>query len=379
MNSPRVPFSRAPLVGNELEYVAEAIASRHLASGGPFSERCSKLLEEMLGAPRVLLTTSCTAALEMSALLLGIGEGDEVLLPSFSFVSTASAFLLRGARPVFVDIDPRSLNLDLGDLRSRITDRTRAIVTLHYAGSGSEIEALASLAEERGVPLIEDNAVGLFGKYRGRPLGSFGCLSALSFHETKNLTCGEGGALVINDAALVERAEIILEKGTDRARFLRGVVDKYTWVDLGSSNGMSDILAAFLLAQLEKIDEVQQRRQLLWERYLTELATWATEQGVELPVIPEHSESSYHTFHLLFPEEAQRDAFMAFARARGVSAVFHYLPLHLSTVGRGLGGRRGDCPVTEKVCARLARLPLFDDLSAADQERVISVTRSFTG
>jgi len=377
MPQPRIPFNRAALVGDELRYVTEAIESGHLSSNGAFSRKCSAMLEELLGAPRVLLTTSCTAALEMCALLLEVGEGDEILVPSFAFVTTASAFLMREAKPVFVDVDRESLNLDVEDVRAKITDRTKGIVALHYTGSGCDLDELVELAAQRWVPLVEDNAVGLCGKYRGRHLGTFGALAALSFHETKNLTCGEGGALVINDPELVERAEIILEKGTDRARFLRGVVDKYTWVDLGSSNGMSDILAAYLWGQLERLGEIQGRRRVLWERYAAELDEWAKAQGIETPVIPEHVESSYHTFHLLFPTDSSRNAFIEFTRDRGVSAVFHYLPLHLSEVGRRLGGAEGDCPVTEEICEKLVRLPLYDGLSAEEQRYVIDVVREF--
>lgn len=377
MQPPRVPFNRPTRTGDELRYVAEAIESGHVASDGAFTKRCRKRLEELLGAPRVLLTTSCTTALEMSALLLDVGEGDEVLVPSFAFVTTASAFLMRRAKPVFVDIDPRSLNVDVEDVRAKLTDRTRAIVALHYAGNACDLDALTALAADRGVSLVEDNAVGLCGKYRGRPLGSFGRLAALSFHETKNLTCGEGGALVVNDPALIGRAEIVLEKGTDRARFLRGMVDKYTWVDLGSSNGMSDVLAAHLWAQLERIEEIQARRRALWERYDEALAEWTAEEGIARPSLPETNESSYHTYHLLFPAASSRDAFIEFAAERGVSAYFHYLPLHLSAVGRRLGGTPGDCPVAEEMAERLVRLPLFDGLTADEQARVIEVAREF--
>jgi dTDP-4-amino-4,6-dideoxygalactose transaminase len=373
----RVPFNRVTLTGAELSYIGEAIAGAHLAGDGPFTRRCSDLLERELNAPRVLLTPSCTHALEMSALLLDLAPGDEVIVPSFAFVSTVNAFVLRGATPVFADIRPDTLNLDERVLADRITPRTRAIVALHYAGVACEMDPIMSIAGPRGIAVIEDNAHGLFGRYRGRALGTIGPLATLSFHETKNLTCGEGGALVINDRRLIERAEIIRAKGTNRARFLRGQVDKYTWVDLGSSYLPSEISAAFLFAQLQHRDTIQTLRRQAWDRYASELAGWASACGARLPVVPAHCEHPAHLFYILMPDLDARQRLIAHLAHHGVNAVFHYQPLHLSEMGLTRGGRLGMCPVTESVADVLVRLPLYHGLSAEDQSDVIAATRSF--
>ena len=337
-----IPFNRVGLEGDENAYMLEAVARGHLSGDGDFTKRCQKLLETLLGVPRALLVTSCTHALEMAALLLEIQPGDEVIVPSFTFVSTVNAFVLRGARPVFVDVHETTLNLDERLLESRITPRTRAIVPVHYAGVGCEMDSILEIAARHGVPVVEDNAHGLFGDYRGKRLGTFGALATQSFHETKNFTCGEGGALLVNEPRFVERAEIIREKGTNRSRFFRGQIDKYTWVDLGSSYVLSDILAAFLLAQLEARERIQSKRRRIWERYRSELAPWARERGVRLPFVPEHCAQPYHMFYLLLPSLAERTAFLAHLKARGILSVFHYLPLHLSENGPALrrpGGR----------------------------------------
>jgi dTDP-4-amino-4,6-dideoxygalactose transaminase len=373
----RIPFNRATLLGNELHYIAEAVERGHLAGDGEFTRRASRLLERELGAARVLLTTSCTHALEMCALLLRLRPGDEVIVPDFAFVTTANAFALHGARPVFVDVRPDTLNLDERAVEARIGPRTRAIVALHYAGVGCEMDALGEIARRRGVALIEDNAHGLFGSYRGKPLGSFGALATQSFHETKNLTCGEGGALVVNDPALVERAEILREKGTNRSRFFRGQVDKYTWVDLGSSYLPSEILAAFLAAQIEGRATIQEQRARIWRRYAEGLADWARGQCVRLPVVPEHCAQPFHMFYLLLPDLGARTRLIEHLKARGILAVFHYLPLHDSEMGRSFGGKRGDCPVTEDVSDRLLRLPMFQALTDAEQDEVIEAVRAF--
>jgi dTDP-4-amino-4,6-dideoxygalactose transaminase len=328
---------------------------------------------------KVLLTTSCTHALEMSTLLLGLQPGDEVLMPSFTFVSTANAFALFGARPVFCDIRSDTLNLDEQRIEERITTRTRAIVPVHYAGVGCEMDALVQLAARHGLAIVEDNAHGLFGRYRGQALGSFGCTAALSFHETKNITCGEGGALLINDPRYIERAEIIREKGTDRSKFFRGQIDKYSWVDLGSSYLPSDILAAILFAQLERWQEIQRRRKEIWERYAAGLAAWANSHDVRLPYIPPHCEQAWHMFYLIMPTERSRDELIAFLKQREITSVFHYLPLHLSPMGRRFGGQPGDCPVTESVSGRLLRLPFYGNLSQAQQDRVIEAVVGWPG
>jgi dTDP-4-amino-4,6-dideoxygalactose transaminase len=373
----RIPFNRVSLTGQEQPYIAEAVAHGHISGDGAFTKRCSELLERELGAKRVLLTTSCTHALEMSALLLDLRPGDEVVFPSFAFVTTVNAFVLRGVQPVFADVRADTLNLDERGLEALLTPRTRAIVPLHYGGVACEMDAILALARARGLAVVEDNAHGLFASYKGHTLGSFGALATQSFHETKNITCGEGGALVINDPALVGRAEIIREKGTNRSRFFRGQVDKYTWVDLGSSYLPSEILAAFLLAQLEARAAIQAQRGRIWHRYERELAGWARAQGATLPHVPAHCVQPYHVFYLLLPSLEARTRLIEHLKARGILAVFHYLPLHLSDMGRRLGGRPGQCPVTEDVSDRLLRLPLFPSLSPADQDAVIEGVRSF--
>ncbi|MDP9121310.1 MAG: dTDP-4-amino-4,6-dideoxygalactose transaminase [Acidobacteriota bacterium] len=367
-----MPFNRPALVGDELRYMQQAIALGKISGDGEFSRRCHALLERELGAAKVLLTTSCTHALEMTALLLDIVPGDEVILPSFTFVSTVNAFVLRGARPVFADIRADTLNLDETRLEHLIGPRTRAVVPVHYAGVGCDMEAIGDIASRHGLAIVEDNAHGLFGRWRGRLLGSFGGLSTLSFHETKNFTCGEGGALVVNDPRYVERAEIVREKGTNRSLFFRGQIDRYTWVDVGSSYLPSDLLAAFLLAQLEARDKIQAARQRLWERYNTELAGWAATTDTRLPHIPAGAEHPYHMFYLLLPSLAARQSLIAHLKHRGILAVFHYVPLHLSELGKRIGRGGEDCPVTVDVSDRLLRLPLFYDLSDTDQSRVIA-------
>jgi len=336
------------------------------------------LLEEVLGVPKVLLTTSCTHALEMSALLLELKDGDEVIVPSFTFVSTINAFVLRGAKPVFADIRPDTLNLDESGLKALITPRTRAIVVVHYAGVGCEMDAILEIANRRGIPVVEDNAHGLFGKYKGRDLGTFGVMATQSFHETKNLTSGEGGALLINDEKDIEDAEILREKGTNRSRFFRGQVDKYTWVNLGSSYLPSEILAAHLFAQLEKREEIQSARQKIWETYHKELADWTEENNVQMPFVPAHCEQPYHMFYILLPSLEKRQAAIAHLKERGIQAVFHYLPLHLSPMGEKYGGRAGDCPVTERVSDQLLRLPFYTNMTDDEQKIVIAALKEFT-
>jgi dTDP-4-amino-4,6-dideoxygalactose transaminase len=376
---PPIPFNRPALAGNELAYIQQALAAGHISGDGWFSRRCHAWLEKELGVPRALLTTSCTHALEMAALLIDIAPGDEVILPSFTFVSTANAFVLRGARPVFCDIRPDTLNLDETRLEPLITPRTRAIVAVHYPGVGCEMDSILETAARHDLAVIEDDAQGLFGRYRGRPLGSFGALAALSFHETKNLTCGEGGALLINDPRLAERAEILREKGTDRSRFFRGQVDKYGWVDVGSSYLPSDLLAAFLYAQMEAGERIQVERRRVWEGYRQGLREWADREGVQLPFVPGHCQQPYHMFYLLMPTGNRRDRLIADLKAAGIHSVFHYLPLHLSVMGRRLGGRAGDCPVTESVSERLLRLPFYGGLTDAELARVVTEVRRSAG
>ncbi|MHB1132071.1 MAG: dTDP-4-amino-4,6-dideoxygalactose transaminase [Chloroflexota bacterium] len=366
-----IPFNKPCLAGKELEYVARAVADLHLSGDGAFTAQCHTFLARQLGVPRALLTTSCTHALEMAAILLDIRPGDEVVVPSFTFVSTINAFVLRGARPIFADVRPDTLNLDESRLESLIGPRTRAILPVHYAGVGCEMDVIMEVAQRHGVAVVEDNAHGLFGKYRGRYLGTFGCLATQSFHETKNFTCGEGGALLINDATLAERAEIIREKGTNRSRFFRGQVDKYTWVDVGSSYLPSELVVAFLWAQLENWQEVQSRRARVWHYYDEHLAGWAESKGIRRPMVPPHCEQSYHMYYLLLPSLRQRQVLIGRLKERGILSVFHYLPLHVSDMGQGFGGRPGDCPVTEDVSDRLLRLPFYNSLEPAEQGRVV--------
>ena len=383
-----IPFNRSSLCGRELEYIFQTISAGQVAGDQMFSRKCHGLLEQTLGVKRALVTTSCTHALEMAALLLDVQPGGEVIVPSFTFVSTANAFVLRGAKPVFCDVRPDTLNLDETKLESLITPRTKAIVPVHYAGVGCEMDAILQVANRKaesrkqkapagGIAVVEDNAHGLFGKYKGRWLGTFGCLATQSFHETKNITCGEGGALLINDACFLERAEIIREKGTNRSRFFRGQVDKYSWVDVGSSYVMSDVLAAFLFAQLEVWESIQATRRRIWQSYHQQLVVWCKANGVQQPAVPVHCEQAWHMYYLLLPSLAARTALIAHLKARGIMAVFHYLPLHLSDMGRRFGGRPGDCPVTEDVSDRLLRLPFYNTLTGADQARVVEAVLEF--
>lgn len=370
MEKHRIPFNRPALVGKEIQYIVEAVLGGHASGDGPFTKKCHHFLEETLGVPKVLLTTSCTHALEMAAFLLDIQSGDEVIVPSFTFVSTVNAFVIRGARPVFIDIRPDTLNMDEQLLEDLITPRTKAIVPVHYAGVGCEMGAICQIADRHGIAVVEDNAHGLFAKYKGRWLGTFGALATLSFHETKNFICGEGGALLINDERYIEQAEMVREKGTNRCRFFRGEVDKYTWVSLGSSYLPSDILAAYLFAQLEAREHVMAQRKRVFEYYADRLGDWAQANGVRLPVVPPYCEQSYHMFYLLLPSLEKRERFIAHLKSKGILSVFHYVPLHLSPMGRGWGYREGDCPVTEDISDRLVRLPFYNELTPEQQEEV---------
>lgn len=324
-----------------------------------------------------MLTPSCTHALELAAFLLDVGPGDEVIVPAFTFVSTPNAFVLRGARPVFADIRPDTLNLDERYLAKTITDKTKVIVPVHYAGIACAMEPILNRARMSGATVVEDNAHGLFGAFGGQPLGTFGPLATLSFHETKNVICGEGGALIINDPALIERAEIVREKGTDRSKFFRGEVDRYTWVDAGSSYLPSDILAAFLYGQLEHAHDIQAARQRVWDRYMAGLTDWAKDQGVEVPTVPAGCEPAYHLFYLLMPDLETRTRFIAHLNQAGIQAVFHYQPLHTSRMGKLFGGKPGDCPVAERVSDCLVRLPFFNTLTEEQQTHVIERTTAF--
>jgi dTDP-4-amino-4,6-dideoxygalactose transaminase len=374
----RIPFNRPCIEGKEYEYIAQAIANGHASGDGPFTRRCHELLERRLGVPRVLLTTSCTHSLEMAALLLDCGPDDEVIVPSFTFVSTANAFALRGARLVFADIRPDTLNLDEAGLESLITPRTKAIVVVHYAGVACEMNSILAIAARHGIKVVEDNAHGLFSRYKGVYTGTMGCLATQSFHETKNFTCGEGGALLINDPGLLEQALVIREKGTNRSRYFRGEIDRYTWVGLGSSYLPSDLLAAFLYAQLEARETIQEKRRNVWMRYYMALADWAASNDVRLPVIPPECEQAYHMFYMLLPSMEHRDALIAHLKARRILSVFHYVPLHLSEAGKKYAARSPDCPTTEDISERLLRLPFYNDLNESDQDLVINAVTDLT-
>ncbi len=372
-----VDFNKPCIVGKEYDYIADSIRLSHISGDGLYSKKCHSLLENTLGIPKVLTTPSCSHALEMTALLLDIKPGDEVIIPDFTFVSTVNAYVLRGATPVFIDIRPDTLNMDETKLEGLITERTRAIVPVHYAGIACEMDTIMEIANRHGIPVIEDNAHGLFGKYKNRWLGSIGSLATQSFHETKNFTCGEGGAILINDRELIEKAEIIREKGTDRSRFFRGQVDKYSWVATGSSYLLSDILSGFLFAQLEVWEEIQAKRKWIWQTYASELEAWANANNVIRPTVPEGIDPSWHIFYLLLPDLDQRQRFISYLKDNGINSVFHYLPLHLSQKGKEYGGKPGDMPVTERVSDQLVRLPIYYDMGEIEMEKVLQTVAAF--
>ncbi len=375
----RIPFNRPFIVGKELYYIAQAVQEGHLAGDGRFTRRCHEWLTQRLGAPRVLLTHSCTAALEMSAILCDLEPGDEFILPSYTFVSTANAFVLRGGRPRFADIRRDTLNLDAGLIEPLIGARTRVIVPVHYAGVACEMDRIMEIAARRGLRVVEDAAQAVNAKLHGRYLGTLGHLGCFSFHETKNFISGEGGAIVINDPGLVERAEIIREKGTNRAQFFRGQVDKYTWCDIGSSFLPSELVAAFLYAQLEEAETITRRRHAIFARYTAGLTSLATAGHLRLPVIPAGHEHNSHMFPVLTGTPDERDGLLEFLRERGILAVFHYVPLHTSPMGRRFGYATGDLPVTEYVAPRLLRLPCYFELAEAAEDQVIAAVCAFFG
>ena len=366
-----IPFNRPYLTGQEMDYLLEAHASGVLAGDGAFTKRCNAWLEGATGTAKALLTHSCTAALEMAALLFDIKPGDEIIMPSYTFVSTANAFVLRGGVPIFVDIRPDTLNLDETLLEGAITSRTRAIVPVHYAGVGCEMDMIMAIASCHGLAVLEDAAQGAMATYMGRPLGSIGTLGALSFHETKNVISGEGGALLVNDRRLVDRAEVIREKGTNRARFFRGEVDKYTWEDIGSSFLPGEIVAAFLWAQLQHAREITDARLALWSRYHEAFAHLESRGVVRRPIIPESCKHNAHMYYLLLAPYLDRGVVLDRLRTRGVRSVFHYVPLHSSPAGQRYGQTRTTLPVTEDVAARLIRLPLWVGMSATEHARVV--------
>ncbi|MHB8972655.1 MAG: dTDP-4-amino-4,6-dideoxygalactose transaminase [Pirellulaceae bacterium] len=372
-----IPFNKPFIVGNELHYIAQAVALGNIGADGHFTRACATLLESRFQIGKILMTPSCTAALEMAAMLCALAPGDEVILPSFTFVSTANAVVRTGARPVFVDIRRDTLNLDERRLEAAITSRTRAIFPVHYAGVACEMDTILDIARAHGLLVVEDAAQGVNSHYRDRALGSLGDLAAFSFHETKNYICGEGGALCINRPELVERACIIRDKGTDRQRFVRGEVDKYTWVDIGGSYVPSEIVCAFLLAQLEAMEKITDRRSAIFRQYTLQFQGLSQQGKLQLPTIPGHCQANSHLFYLLLESQARRDALIEHLRGRSIHAVFHYVPLHSSAMGRKFGYQVGDFPITEDISARLVRLPMYYDMSVVQQQRVIDGVSDF--
>ena len=374
----KIVFNRVSFVGKELKYISEAIQNAHISGNGPFTERAEMLLEEILDHPsKVLLTTSCTHALEMAAILLDLKPGDEVIVPSYTFVTSALAFHMHGAKIVFADIKPETLTLDEKLLQKLVTEKTRAIIPVHYGGVSCEMDQILDIATKNNIIVIEDNAHGLFGKYKGKNLGTLGHMATQSFHETKNVSCGEGGALVINDTSYVERAEIIREKGTDRSKFFRGQIDKYSWTDRGSSYVMSDILAACLCAQLLESEMIQEKRSERWEFYNSNLKGWAKENSVDLPSVPEYCEHPSHLFYLLMPSESTRNALINFLKENDIQAVFHYLPLNSSPMAKKIGSNEREMPVTENISKRLLRLPLYLDLDMKEMSYIVEKIKEF--
>ncbi len=374
-----IPFNRPQLVGSEHAYIDEALASGKLSGNGEFARRCSEWLENRLGARRALITPSCTAALEMAGILADLKPGDEVIVPDFAFVSTANAFALLGATPVFVDIDPDTLNIAPDAVERAITEHTRAVVVIHYGGVACDMQRIQQIAAQHSLIVIEDAAHSVEAAYHGSPLGSLGHLAAFSFHETKNVQCGEGGALVVNDPALLQRAEVIQEKGTDRSRFFRGEVDKYTWQDIGSSYLLSEVAAAFLWAQLEHAPEITAERRAIWDRYYDAFASLETAGALRRPIVPPGCQHSGHLFYMLLPTGEQRDEILRELAVRGVHAVFHYLPLHSSPAGRRLGRSPNPTPNTEDVAARLLRLPIWSGIGDHRVDFVIDTVQQVLG
>jgi dTDP-4-amino-4,6-dideoxygalactose transaminase len=375
--SAEIPFNQPLMTGRELEYVRQALSSGHTAGDGPFTKQCQAWLMHQTGAKAALMTHSCTAALEMAALLADVQPGDEVILPSYTFVSTANAFVLRGAVPVFVDIRPDTFNLDEAQVEAAITPKTKVIVPVHYAGVSCEMDILMAIASQHNLLVVEDAAQGILSHYKGRPVGSMGHLAALSFHETKNVISGEGGALLINDPNLLERAEIIREKGTNRSKFFRGEVDKYTWVDVGSSFLPSDILCAVLLAQLEQSDYIIQRRMNLWHQYHLAFAPLEQQGLVRRPVVPAGSQHNAHIYHLLTDSLETRTDLLAYLKQHGVRSTFHYVPLHSAPAGQAYGRTSGSMTVTDDISDRLLRLPLGAGMSMLEGRTVIDQVYSF--
>jgi len=377
MNTSKIPFNKPYIAGKELYYIAQAVEFGNLSGDGYFTDKCCEIMEKKFSAPKILLTHSCTAALEMAAILCDIKSGDEVIMPSFTFVSTANAFALQGASIKFIDICPDTLNLDEQLLESLITDKTKAIVSVHYAGVGCAMDIIMDIAKKYNLLVVEDAAQGVNSTYKGSYLGTLGHLGTYSFHETKNFISGEGGALVINDEKFIERAEIVRERGTNRSSFFRGEIEEYTWVDVGSSYLMSDMLAAFLFAQLENMDQINKRRNKIWDFYHKALIPLVNQEKLKLPYVPPYCESNSHLFYILLPNVEIRDSLMRYLKEHDIHAIFHYIPLHLSDIGRSYGYAEGMLPVTESFSDRLLRLPFYYELTREDQERVVDCIFEF--
>lgn len=373
----KIPFNKPFVVGKELYYISQSVLSGHTAGDGLFSKKCHKLMEKKFNAKKVLLTNSCTAALEMAAILCKIEAGDEVILPSYTFVSTANAFYLRGARLIFVDIREDTLNINEKEIKKVISKKTKAIVPVHYAGVGCDMNTIMQIAHKHKLYVVEDAAQAVNAKFDGKYLGTIGDIGCYSFHETKNFTCGEGGAIVINNENLLERAEIIREKGTNRSKLFRGEVDKYTWIDIGSSYLPSDLLAAFLYAQLENMDAINIRRKEIFYYYLQNLMPIADKWNFQLPFISNECESNSHLFYIILKDENTRNLLIDYLKKNGILSVFHYVPLHLSPVGKSMGYKKEDLPITESISGRLLRLPFFYNITYKEQDKVINTINDF--
>ena len=376
---PRIPFNKPFITGKEIEYIAQAISSGAVAADGYFTKRCAELLADRFSINKVLMTPSCTSALEIAAMLCDLKPGDEVLMPSFTFVSTANAVMRCGATPVFVDVQSDTLNIDPDLIERTITGKTKAIFVVHYAGVSCDMDRIAAISKKRNLIVVEDAAQGVNATYKGRALGSIGDLGAYSFHDTKNYVSGEGGALCVNSPEFVERAEIIRDKGTNRSQFFRGEVDKYTWVDVGSSFVPAEITCAFLLAQLEAMDEITSRRREVYQFYLENLSFLEERELLGIPRVPEGCATNYHMFHVLLGDGKTRDGLMGHLKRHGISAVFHYVPLHTSRMGERLGYRGGELPLTENLSARLLRLPFYADITRDEQMRVVRSISEYLG
>ncbi len=377
MDETSIPFNKPYVAGKELYYIAQSISFGNISADGRFTKACNELLCERFNLGSSLMVTSCTSALEMAAILCDVEPDDEVILPSYTFVSTANAFVRAGVKPVFVDIRPDTLNMDETQIENAITSRTKAIIPVHYAGVACEMDTITDIADRHGIYVVEDAAQGMHAYYKGRALGSIGHMGTYSYHETKNYVCGEGGALTINHPELTTRAEIIRDKGTNRQQFFRGAVDKYTWVDVGSSYVLSELSCAFLYAQLEALDEIRALRKQVFDNYRHLLGGLEKEGFLQMPVIPDECETNYHMFYILLKDQETRDSLMRYLREHDISAVFHYIPLHTSPMGRSFGYRDGQLPVTENLSGRLLRLPFFNEISLSQQERITDWINSF--